>query len=560
MKKYIYKFLWVAVITVFAVSCKSSLEDVPVEQQTLDFVFDKNDSAGNNANKFLFDIYTHLPVLFNRVGGDFLDAATDDGISSNNSNTSVQQLAQGTYTSTNYPDDQWANCYAAIRQTNIFINNIDQVPLLGKLANGTPYNKVWKAEARFLRALFYFELVKRYGGVPLLGDKVFQLGDDLNIPRNSFADCVQYIKNECDSMKNSLRPDPVDHANLMRPTKGAALALKARLLLYAASPLYNGGNIDGNNELTGYTNYDKERWNLAAAAADSVRAENVFGLDDAFKDVFIQEYNNERIFARINGSNSDLDKENSPIGYSLANGRTSPTQELADAFGMGNGKDITDPSSEYDSNDPYKNRDPRFYKTFFYTGSMWLNRPVETFEGGADKPGGTRQQTRTGYYLRKFLGDNETLTAFNDHSHDHILFRYAEVLLNYAEARNEYLDQPDKNVYDAVEAIRQRAKLNPYQLSTTLTKDSMRIIIHNERRKELAFEEHRFWDVRRWKEAETAFNTSLHGMLIYKLGSGVLTYQKEAVFNMTFAKRMYFAPIPYSEVTKNNKMVQNPQW
>jgi len=560
MKNYIYKFLWVAVITLFAVSCKSTLEDVPVEQQTLEFVFDKNDSAGSNANRFLFDIYTHLPVLFNRVGGDFLDAATDDGISSLNSNTSVQQLAQGTYTSTNYPDDQWANCYAAIRQTNIFINNIDQVPLLGKLSNGTPYNKVWKAEAKFLRALFYFELVKRYGGVPLLGDKVFQLGDDLNIPRNSFADCVQYIKNECDSMKNNLRPDPVEPSNLMRPTKGAALALKARLLLYAASPLYNGGNIDGNNALTGYTDYDKERWNLAAAAADSVRAENVFGLDTAFKDVFIVEYNNERIFARINGSNSSLDKEDSPMGYTLSNGRTSPTQELADAFGMINGKDITDPASGYNSIDPYKNRDPRFYKTFFYNGSIWLSRPVETFEGGADKPGGTRQQTRTGYYLRKFLGDNETLTAFNDHSHDHILFRYGEVLLNYAEARNEYLDKPDQNVYNAVEAIRRRAKLSPYQLSATLTKDSMRIIIHHERRKELAFEEHRYWDVRRWKEAETTFNTSLHGMLIYKLGSGTLTYQKVPVYTMAFAAKMYFAPIPYSEVTKNNKMVQNPQW
>lgn len=560
MKKHIYKLLWIAVLPVLMISCKSTLEDVPIEQQTLNFVFDQNDSAGTNASRFLYDIYISLPSLYDRVGGDFLDASTDDAVSSNPTNTSVQQLALGTYTSDNYPDEQWAKYYAAIRQTNIFIDNIDRVPLKGKVSNGNTNNMVWKAEAKFLRAMFYFELVKRYGGVPLLGDKVFQLNDNLNIPRNSFADCIQYISDECDAIKDSLRSDPIDPASIERPTKGAALALKARVLLYAASPLYNGGNVSSSNNLTGYTDYSADRWNLAAQAAKAVMDLNVFALDTSFNDIFVNQSNQERIFAKQWGINYSLETSESPIGYPQSLGRTSPTQELVDAYGMNNGKMITDAGSGYDPNNPYKNRDFRFYKTFFYNGSSWLSRSVETFENGKDKPGGTQQQTKTGYYLRKFLGDFENTSAYVSHPRDYILFRYAEVLLNYAEAMNEYLSAPDQSVYDAVEAIRKRAKLSTYQLATNLSKDSMRVIIHNERRKELAFEEHRFWDVRRWKEAETTFNRSLHGMLIYKEGSGTLTFQQDSVFKMNFTSAMYFAPIPYSEVAKNDKMVQNPGW
>ncbi len=550
-------------VSLTAASCKRTLEEVPVEQQTLDQTFDSKDSAGVNANKFLYDIYTHIPGMFNRVGSDFLDAATDDAISSNTTNTSVQQLAQGTYASTGYPDDQWATYYTAIRQANIFVTNIDKVPLKGKLANGTTFNQAWKAEARFLRALFYFELVKRYGGVPLLGDKVFQLDDDVAIPRSSFADCVKYISGECDAIKDSLRPDPIEGAYIEKPAKGAALALKARLLLYAASPLYNGGNIDGANELTGYPSYSVDRWKAAADAVKAVMDLDVFDLEPDFKNIFIVQVNSERIFARQGGNNTDVENNNGPVGYSTvtANGRTSPTQDLVDAFGMMNGKAITDEGSGYDPSNPYVNRDPRFYKTILYNGAQWLGRPVETYEGGADKPGGTKQQTRTAYYLRKFFGDFENSAQYSSHSHDHILFRYGEILLNYAEARNEYLDAPDQEVYDAVEAIRRRAGLDPYQLEQGLGKDVMRVIIHNERRKELAFEEHRFWDVRRWKEAETTFNKTLTGALIYREGSGTITYQTTPVLKMTFnSPRMYFAPVPYSEVVKNRNMIQNPGW
>lgn len=549
----------ILVSTIF--SCKSDIESVPIEQQTLDEVFNKRDSAGVEANRFLLDIYIKLPEIYNRVGGDYLDAATDDAISSNTSNTSVQQMAMGNYTAEGYPDSQWAKNYAGIRQANIFINNIDNVPLKGKLTNGTPFNRVWKAEARFLRAMFYFELLKRHAGIPLLGNNVFELGDDVKLPRSSFEECVNFIVEECDAIKDSLRVNPFEQNFLERPTKGAALALKSRVLLYAASPLYNGGNIDPNNPLTGYTNLDNNRWLKAAEAAKDLIDLNQFELLPDFINVFITQGNKERIFARQGSNNQNIENNNGPMGYSSVSsvGRTSPTQELVNAFGMANGKPITDPASGYNPNTPYAQRDPRFYATIFFNGSQWLKRPVQTYEGGADKPGGTKQQTRTSYYARKFMGKFENTERYSDINHDHILFRYAEILLNYAEALNEYLPNPNSEVYQYVEEIRKRAGLSPYELNANLTKEEMREIIHNERRKELAFEEHRFYDVRRWKLAETEFNKELHGMVIYQTGTGTI-YQETPVLQMNFKPKMYLAPIPFYEALKNTKMVQNPGW
>lgn len=561
MKKIYIKLLAVLLLVNVLFSCKSDLETEPIELQTLDQIFNPKDSAGANAERFLIDIYTRLPRTLNRVGDDYLDAATDDAISSNTANVSVQQLAMGTNSSDNYQDNQWANWYAGIRQVNIFVSNIDKVPLKGKLANGTGFNAVWKSEARFLRAIYYFELVKRHAGVPLLGDRVYQLGDDVELPRNSFDECINYIVSECDAISNTLRTNPFDPNFIERPTKGAALALKARALLYAASPLYNGGNVDPSNPVTGYTNFSADRWKKAEQAALDLIDLSQFELLPDFKNVFITQGNRERIFSRQGGNNTSVEVNNGPVGYSVAinNGRTSPTQELVNAFGMNNGLPITDPASGYNQNNPYANRDPRFYATIFYNGAPWLGRPVQTFEGGADKPGGSKQQTRTSYYARKFMGNFENSLRYNDINHDFILFRYAEVLLNYAEARNEFLSSPDGEVYNTITAIRQRAGLSPAQLPAGLTKEQMREAIHEERRKELAFEEHRYYDVRRWKLAETLFKRQLHGMVIYQTGTGTI-YQEVPVFQMDFKKKMYLAPIPFNEVVKNRKMVQNPGW
>ncbi|HEY8956656.1 RagB/SusD family nutrient uptake outer membrane protein [Chitinophaga sp.] len=567
--KYFRILIFLAGCMTAVISCRKDYEVIPLEKVTIEYVFDQDDSLGTYANKFLNSIYSKLPGGYNRVGGDLLDAASDDAISGLVGTSSVSQLATGAYTSYAAIADEspWNNCYAAIRAASLFVSNIDVSPVKEKLPNGASIRYAWKAEARFIRALFYFELLKRYGGIPLMGDKVRELGDDVQIPRSSFADCVNYIVNECDAIKDSLRPNPVvaPELNSHRATRGAALALKARVLLYAASPLFNGQNIEAGNALTGYASYDKERWKLAADAAHDLINEKTFSLLPNFKDVFITQNNSEVIFFRQGGNSTEIESANGPVGFAaVARGRTNPTQELVDAFPAGNGVPITDPASGYNSNNPYANRDPRLAMTILYNGARWLNTELQTFEGGQNRPGGAEPGTKTSYYLRKFMGNFENATQYSNTSHDWIILRYTEVLLNFAEAENEY-SGPTAAVYQVLKDLRARAGIAPgdngmYGLRENMTADEMRNVIRNERRIELAFEEHRFWDIRRWKIAQQVYSKALHGMSIVKEGPG-FNYNVAEVFKPVFAApKMYLYPIPYDEVVKNDNMRQNPGW
>jgi len=571
MKRHRTLFYTLGCLTLLAVSCSKDFEKVPVEQITMDYVFDTGDSLGRNAKYFLNRVYEQLPQMHNRVGGDFLAAATDDAVTSVSGTPDVLRLSTGAFTSSAFPgtENVWGRDYAGIRDATTFINNIGVVPTKEKISNGLSLKYVWRSEARFLRAFFYFDLLKRYGGVPLVGDQVRQLGEDVELPRNTFAECVEYIVGECDAIKDSLRTYPVDNpaANSHVVTKGAVLALKARVLLYAASPLFNGGNIDAVNPLTGYTDVQSNRWQRAADAAREIINLNAYTLLPNFKEVFTVQNNSEIIFMRQGNSGTSIESSNGPVGYASANasGRTSPTQELVDAFPMKNGKSITQGGSGYNASDPYKDRDPRFYNTILYNGARWLSTDLETFEGGRSKPGGVSQQTKTSYYLRKFMGDFENSTSYSNTNHDYIHFRYAEVLLNLAEAVNESAG-PTPEVYDAMMQLRKRAGINAgtdnmYGLEAGLTAAAMRAAIQNERRIELAFEEHRYWDVRRWKIAEAVYNVPLHGMQINKSSSGRTTYTVVPVQVDKFvAPKMYLYPIPYDEVVKNRNMKQNPGW
>jgi len=564
-------------ITLVLGACAKNIEKIPLELNTIEYIFDKDDSLGVNAEKYLSGIYYTVPRGYNRVGGNILDAATDDAVSSAIGSNDVYRLATGGYTSSAFPSDEnfWGTGYAGIRKANIFINNIDVVPLNKMVVPGFPKKHAYKAEARFVRALMYFELLKRYGGVPLVGDEVRDLKDDVQLPRNSFEECVNYIVGECDQIKDSLRTLAQTKATgeYHSVTKGACLALKARVLLYAASPLFNGQNIDGGNDKTGYTSYDANRWKLAADAAKELINRNEYSLlPELFSDVFItvdginSKINKEVIFVREDGQSKSVEVNNGPVGYSpgTANGATSPTQELVDAFPMKNGLGINDVGSGYDVSNPYENRDPRLGMSIFYNGHFWLGTQLETFEGGRSHPNTLNQETRTSYYMRKFLGPFETTNDFADVYHDFILFRYAEVLLNFAEAQNEFAG-PDADVYHVLKDLRKRAGIEAgaddmYGLKSGMTQGEMREAIRNERRIELAFEEHRFWDIRRWRIAETVANTPLHGMSIVKGSSGRITYSKISVFTPVFKTRQYLYPIPYDEKVKNPKMVQNPGW
>ncbi|MDR3185189.1 MAG: RagB/SusD family nutrient uptake outer membrane protein [Prevotellaceae bacterium] len=580
---------------VLATTSCDEYEAVPIERFTDDYVFSTTDSLGRNAEKYLNAIYYALQNGHNCVGGDYLDAASDDAISSAISENDIQRLAGGQYTAANrvgagrnVPNRitgnmDWGGYYTAIRQAITFINNIDKVPLMMSFTNANglkaPMNRAWKSEARFLKAYFYFELVKRYGGVPILRDDApYELGEDMELPRNTFEYCINYIVTELDAIKDRLRTvntlNPASEAHVI--TDGAVMALKSRVLLYAASPLFNEHPIEPGNELVGYAGYDRQRWKDAADAArwfiDTYQGIYELSLaDPPFASVFLDYYtssNKEIIFAQQGDKNKSVEQNNGPIGFTgnnQSNGRTSPTQNLVDAFPMKDGKAIDDPSSaySYSTQNMYANRDPRLQYTVMYNGSRWLKTTLETYLKGKNNPDQSAQTTKTGYYLRKFMGSFEESDNYDDALHLWVMFRYAEILLNFAEAENEY-SGPTPEVYKAITDLRSRAKIDPgadqlYGLKASMSKEEMREVIRNERRIEMAFEEQRYWDIRRWRIAEDIFARPLYGLQITK-SSNILNYERIQVAEYSFENKRYFYPIPYSEVIKNRNMKQNPGW
>jgi len=547
--KSLIKYLFIlSVFSGLLQSCSKSLESEPLERLTDEEVFDPGDKNGDYAKQFLNGIYLLLPGGNNRVGGDFLDAGTDDALPSR-TGTSVDFFRNGGISPSNVIDNTWSSNYTGIRRVNMFLSKIDIVPIDATL------KEEFKGEARFLRAYFYFELVKRYGGVPLVGDKIFSLNDNVSLPRNSLDDCFNYILSELDASRPLLLDANVSNLNWARASKGANLALKSRVLLYRASPLFNPGN-------------DSQKWLDARDAAREVIDLGIYNLVSDYVKLFLDNKNDEMIFIKEAAQSQNIETSNGPIGYLVGNGYTSPSQGLVDAFLMNNGKGISEDGSGYDPSNPYLNRDSRFYATILYNGKTWLNRPVETFNGGLDRPGGAKVQTKTGYYLRKFMGKFENSNSYSNQNHHIMLFRYAEILLNYAEAENEINGPGDQTspVYTSLIAIRKRAGVSAgsdglYGLPTGIDKDSMRIIIQNERRIEMAFEEQRFWDIRRWKIAEVVMNQPVKGVNITVDNNGVSTYNYfDASPSVFDASKMYWFPIPFTEERANPNLTQNPGW
>lgn len=577
-----FSILGLLILVISTFGCKKMIEDEPLENAEIDLVFDATDSLGKYAEDYLNNTYSSLPNGFNKIGNNMLDAGSDDALPSSTSDA-VQFFSNGAFNSVNLPDNPWDANYAGIRKVNIFLANIDRVPL--KTAG---FKQRWKAEARGLRAMFYFELLKRWGGVPLIGDKVFELGENIAIPRSSYQETLSYIVAELDAiMPSLLSPNGTSGYTTIyfgRFNRGVAMALKSRLLLYAASPLNNTAN-------------DLARWDAAAKASkaimDSVAAgkfvyalstltttahyssTNVANLVPAgttltsyvtgvnrFLNIFSTRYNTELILPYLRGTTTDVESNNEPIGYTRAGlGKTNPTQELVDEFETFAGKQITEAGSGYTLTAPYYNRDPRLAGTVSFNGLYWLTRNVQTYDGGKDRPQGFGRtnsgETRTGYYLRKFMTPTTSESAYTAANHNFPIFRYAEILLNYAEAQNEVAG-PDATVYKAINDI--RARVNMPALPTGLTQAEMRNRIRHERRVEMAFEEQRFWDIRRWKIAENVLNGTLHGIQGTLNGTAVSYGIVDAAPSRFSASKMYLYPIPYKEITSNNKMVQNPNW
>ncbi|MEH6309164.1 RagB/SusD family nutrient uptake outer membrane protein [Olivibacter sp. CPCC 100613] len=553
-----------AVLGVLFVCClacgkQGFLDQTVTSDLTEDLVF----SDSLYSVQFLNDIYRDIGFSehANRFGNGGLDAACDESRPQQSVEvTSTVLFSSGTITASSIETDAWLKPYANIRKVNKLLKNLPNAPI------ASSQKELMMAEARFLRAWYYSILLKHYGGVPIIGDTIYAFTDHIPAKRNTYSECVEYIISECEAVRNVL-PYKQIRGEYGRVGGAFCDALSARVLLYAASPLFNRTNV---NPLLGYTDANQERWRKAADAAERLIGSGQYSLYEENNDppgysfyyLFTRRENPEYIIARMQGGNKELEEIWQPPSRGAAKGGF-PYQETVDAFGMRNGKSIEEEASGYDVHDPYANRDPRLAYTFMKDQTVIANNqgamvPINiylTANGTPSSQDAIYAGTPTGYYTNKMLNPEHAANFIHGGQRCFPLIRYAEILLSYAEASNEYAG-PTEAVYQAVEAIRKRAGLNPYQLPRGLSKDEMRERIRNERRVELAFEGHRFWDVRRWMLGDTQ-DKQMHGMEVTRSANGV-RYKVVAVDKHNFRPEMYYWPIPMTEVGKSPELEQNP--
>ncbi|TRX59046.1 RagB/SusD family nutrient uptake outer membrane protein [Fulvivirga sp. M361] len=557
MKKYIYQSLLLVVFVLFA--CEDDFLDRELDTNyNEDQVF----STYTTIRDFGTGIYAYLPEGFSRINGAMLASASDDALHSG-TGTAIQSLTNGSWGALNNPDDQWGRFYSGIRKVNLFLEKTvdyetivfrDTISDEGRQNywNQTNDLKWLRAESRFLRAFFHFELAKRYGGVPIITEVLSP--ESPARERNSFEECISFIDTEITSIMDDLRLTWSGFDNdkkVGRATQGAALALRARALLYAASPLHNTGN-------------SIEKWQKAAEAAHEVILLNQYSLEGNYRNLFRSITSDEFILARRYAASADFERLNYPVGFEGAMGGTNPSQNLVDVYETINGLSIADDPS-YDSLNPYVDRDPRLSMTVIVNDSEYKGRRIEIWDGGKDAPDKPRG-TRTGYYLKKYVDEGLDLTQNRTSVHTWVYFRYAEVLLNYAEAMNEAYG-PDNSAgfslsaQDAVNMVRQRPGINMPDIAES-SQEEFRKRIRRERRVELAFEEHRFWDARRWMIGEESLGSPIYGVRVTKNSDDFLyEYSNDPVEQRIFEKKMYLYPIPREEIIKTNgTLTQNTGW
>lgn len=516
----------------------------------------------NRTKQYLTYAYTLLPDGLNRFSREaMLASATDDAEFAIES-AEIQQFNNGSWNALNNPDDVWNRYYSGISKCCTLLENTDHVNLdISRLdpdkqveyANSLKDIRMWRAEARFLRAYFHFELLKRYGPIPIVTSTLSINGNYENTPRPTMKEVVDFIAKECDIAADTLELTPWRNVNdaFGRATKGAALALKSRLLLYAASPLYvDFGDTNEANKPT-----DVALWKSAADAAKAVIDLNQYELASSYADLFKNDFQNkEYIFVRRYAANSDFEKSNFPVSFG-GKGGTNPSQNLVDDYEMLDGTpfDWNDPAK---AAQPFENRDARLGATILMNMAPFKGKKVATYPEGADASPNPNA-TKTGYYLRKFLNEDVNIqTGGSSSGHVVPLFRLAEIYLNYAEALNE-CDPTNPDIALYLNKVRNRASLPNV---SALSQEQMRAVIQHERRVELAFEEHRSWDVRRWKIASSTLGAPLMGVQIERKPLGGYTYMPVKVERRLFQPKMYWYPIPQSEVLKLKQWKQNNGW
>ncbi|MBO0931975.1 RagB/SusD family nutrient uptake outer membrane protein [Fibrella aquatilis] len=464
----------------------------------------------------------------------YFDTFTDDGVNAWTSWYNVSAMENGNFSANNAPSQManpWFFSYASLRSANELLENVGQLNDATLVASVT-------TETRFVRALYYFELWRWYGGVPIV-TKTLTTDEANQVSRSTSAETLNFIVSELDAAAKDL---PLTNQR-GRATKGAALAFKTKALLHA-------GNFAA-----------------AAAAAKAVMDLGVYALHPDFNTLFMNKANQDKEYIYLvdhvaadgNGTGV-LQMHMPPSAGGWGAGR--PSQNLVDEYELTDGKSYTE-SPLYNEQDPYKNRDLRFYTTILFQGAPFRGSAFTVLPGTPNADGSGN--IPTGYFVRKFASETETnfrkspAQDYGDGSDlTEPLIRYADILLMYAEAQNE-ASGPDASVYTAVNQVRQRAKMPV--LATGLTKDAMRAAIRHERRVELAFEESRFWDVRRWKQLLELSNKPVTGIKITQGTDGKLTFARiPNVRTRTMQERQYLAPIPQRDIDANKNLAQNPGW
>ena len=457
-------------------------------------------------------------------------------------------IARGELTSDNVSTihsylNNWENAYALIRDINIFFQKIDSSPVSGETLNEM------KGEMRFMRAFLYAQLIWRYGGVPII-EEVYELNDDYAVERNSYDECVTHIVDELNEAISSL-PNQQTGENLGKASADAARALKSRVLLYAASPLNNPSN-------------DMEKWKNASDAAEAL-IDTRYELFNDYRELFLAQ-NDEIIFAKYHTQASELDLSrqtgrNGDNGW----GSDSPTQNLVNAYEMENGEmpyledGTVNPTSGYNPENPYQNRDPRFYASILFDGAVWMGRETETFVGGLDSRDGPIDSwngSMTGYYLRKFVPEDIPPVGGTVYpTTPWIMFRYAEILLNYAEA--QYMLGNEDIAREYLDKVRSRQSVGMPDVEES--GEDLLVRIQHERRIELVFEGHRYFDVRRWKIANETETKNIVGTAIVKEADGKKTYSTKNLITRVWNDKLYLLPIPRVEIDRSlGSLEQNP--
>lgn len=560
-------------------------------------------ASEGTADIFLNGLYSRLCAMHNTP--DYLDSFTDDndgGIywrswrwkQGTVNPTSDSGLPMGeTQGGSNGTYADWAYAYTSIRRCNLFIQRVAE--------NKTgAFSAAWSAkrtdEARFLRAYWYAMLWQHVGGLPLITTVLNnQDGSEIYYPRTTFEETFNFIVSELDTIitNNKLQVKyNAGNADAGRATLGAALMVKGWIQLYAASPLFNSGSyvLSDPNNFVHFATANTARWATAAATfkkfiddwSGSGKPYNLY--PDMSKFWYVaNEYNSEVIWDRqqVSGAGgqmqNNVDQYGGPVwilGTYHTWGNYNPTQELVDVYRMANGKRITDPTSGYDPQNPYANREQRFYDFIVYDGAPykqdWMPK-IDTIRTRINKVKkedneidfSSDDRTNTGYYFKKKL-NNLAPEGGLQSGQNYVYYRFAEVLLGYAEAQNEAVG-PDASVYAAVNLIRQRPSTNQPALSAGMSQTEMRQEIKEQRRIEFSFEGKRFYDIVRWKVAKDVMNLDLHGMKIENSvpanNSGVWVYTPVGLNHPhVFTDKMYMNPIPQGVIDANPKFKdkQNP--